>query len=287
MRLLRLKKIFDKVKRHDYIGEAISQYEHALQCAYFAEKLGHSRDVIIASLLHDIGHVALETPQPQMAELGVINHEWIGARLALDIGLSRKVADLIGYHVEAKRYLAAKKESYKNNLSEASRGTLKFQGGPMSQEEQSVFEALPYFKEILQVRTNDEKGKDTELQLPDFDHFMLLIDEALKEKKRETHEKVIICIDEKEVDLRFTYDMDIILSGQKTPIGSQPIYDFNLSVKPENPHFFLFLDETVALIEESTLSRYGLITSSEWIIQAHKRYPELNWRIESNLTAIA
>ena len=84
MSINRLNRIFDKVKCHDYIGEAISQFEHALQCAYFAEKLGHSEEVILASLLHDIGHAALSSRQPQMADLGIINHEWIGARLALD-----------------------------------------------------------------------------------------------------------------------------------------------------------------------------------------------------------
>ncbi|WP_232220512.1 HD domain-containing protein [Legionella tunisiensis] len=119
----------------NYIGESVSQLEHALQCAYFAEQAGHCQEVVLASLFHDIGHFASNTEQFCMADLGVVNHEWIGAKLAYDFGFSAKVALLIGYHVDAKRYLAGKKPSYFARLSEASKGTLSFQGGAMSNAE--------------------------------------------------------------------------------------------------------------------------------------------------------
>src|SRR5262245_40111774 len=89
----------------DYIGEPVSQLEHALQCAYFAEHSGHSDEVVLASLFHDIGHFAVETPQFKMADLGIIYHEWIGAKLIYEMGFSQQVALLVGYHVDAKRYL--------------------------------------------------------------------------------------------------------------------------------------------------------------------------------------
>jgi predicted HD phosphohydrolase len=100
-----------------------------------------------------------------------VNHEWIGAKLAYDMGFSEKVALLIGYHVDAKRYLAGKKASYYERLSPASKGTLAFQGGPMSDIEMSEFENHPYFKEILQVRINDEKGKEIDLKIPDLAYY--------------------------------------------------------------------------------------------------------------------
>jgi predicted HD phosphohydrolase len=156
----------------DYIGEPVSQLEHALQCAYFAEEAGYSEEVVLASLFHDIGHFASETEQATMADLGIVYHEWIGAKLVYDLGFSAKVALLIGYHVDAKRYLAGKKLNYFERLSVASKGTLEFQGGPMSLAEMQQFENYPYFKEILQVRINDEKAKEINLPVPDLSYYL-------------------------------------------------------------------------------------------------------------------
>jgi predicted HD phosphohydrolase len=160
----------------EYIGEPVSQLEHALQGAYFAEQSGHSEDVILATLFHDIGHFASDTQQLSMADVGIVNHEWIGAKLAYDLGFSVNVALLIGYHVDAKRYLAAKKQSYYERLSEASKKTLVYQGGPMSEDQQAQFERHPLFKEILQVRINDEKGKIAGLAVPDLTYYRIKIE---------------------------------------------------------------------------------------------------------------
>jgi len=46
---------------------------------------------------------------------------------------------------QAKRYLVFKNPSYHDCLSEASKGTLVCQGGPMTKEEAEAFEALPSF----------------------------------------------------------------------------------------------------------------------------------------------
>ena len=66
---------------------------------------------------------------------------------------SKKVALLIGSHVQAKRYLATKKPSYFERISEASKGTLNFQGGLMDSSEMQSFEQQPLFKEILTLST--------------------------------------------------------------------------------------------------------------------------------------
>lgn len=166
---------FLKAEETDYIGEAVSQTQHALQCAYFAEQAGHSEEVILASLLHDIGHYFSPIKQYKMADLGIVHHEWIGAKIAYDLHFSAKVALLIGYHVDAKRYLAAKKPLYYKRLSVASRQTLSYQGGSMNPEEMTAFEQLPYFKEILQVRVNDEKAKEINLTVPEFSCYHLKI----------------------------------------------------------------------------------------------------------------
>lgn len=153
-------KSFFQLANADYIGESVTQLQHALQCACAAKKNKHSEAVILASLFHDIGHFACATPQTSMKNLGVLYHEWIGAHLVLQLGLSTQVALLIGNHVNAKRYLAAKKPRYLEKLSEASQQTLLHQGGAMSANEIMQFEQHPLFKEILQVRVNDEKAKE-------------------------------------------------------------------------------------------------------------------------------
>lgn len=155
----------------DYIGEPISQLEHGLQCAHFAKHSGHGETVELATLLHDIGHFCNRVPEPQMDGLGVINHEWIGARVALAHGLPKELAYLIGEHVDAKRYLAGKKASYLNNLSPASLGTLAFQGGPMDESEVAAYEAKPHFKDIIRVRVNDEKGKQLDLETDSLEDY--------------------------------------------------------------------------------------------------------------------
>lgn len=169
----------------DYIGESVSQLEHALQCAYFAKQAGHSDEVVFASLLHDIGHFASASKQHQMADLGVVHHEWIGAKLAYELHFSPKVALLIGYHVDAKRYLAGKNPAYYQRLSDASRRTLSYQGGPMDEAERRAFEALAYFKEILQVRVNDERAKEPHLEVPPLAHYALMMREHLRIYQRQ------------------------------------------------------------------------------------------------------
>ena len=43
--------------RHRYGGEAVSQLEHALQCAHLAESEGALDTLVTAALLHDLGHL--------------------------------------------------------------------------------------------------------------------------------------------------------------------------------------------------------------------------------------
>ena len=49
-------KLYEDYGNADYIGEKVSQKEHALQAAYFAEYM-HPNDYefILAALFHDVG----------------------------------------------------------------------------------------------------------------------------------------------------------------------------------------------------------------------------------------
>ena len=125
----------------DYIGEPISQLGHALQCAHWAKKQGADDEVILAALFHDIGHL-IDASAPQMDGLGVINHEGLGRAFLEEHGCSERVGKLVEAHVQAKRYLCFKNPKYYARLSEASKGTLAWQGGPMSETEATTLSEL-------------------------------------------------------------------------------------------------------------------------------------------------
>lgn len=170
--------LFETSQSMPYIGESISQMEHGLQAADRAFSLGSSDELILAALLHDVGH--LLTEQEQMAQLGVKNHECIGADYLARIGFSTQVTDLVRSHVDAKRYLCSKTPRYLDKLSPASLATLTWQGGPMTAEECQSFEQSPIFKDALRLRSFDEYAKRTDYQSPNRIRYKALITAHLK-----------------------------------------------------------------------------------------------------------
>ncbi len=141
---------------YDYIGEPVSQLEHALQCAHRAKNANADDETIVAALLHDIGHLLIHD---DTNGLGAADHEKIGRAYVLEKGFSKKIADLIRGHVDAKRYLTFVNPTYYERLSSASKETLVMQGGPMTEEQALEFEQQPYFKDKLLLRTWDEQSK--------------------------------------------------------------------------------------------------------------------------------
>src|SRR5215467_2405 len=97
--------LFETRGARDYLGEPVSQQEHALQTADLAVHDGASDALIAAALLHDIGH--LLGSEEDKAELGIdALHEEKGGRwLARHFG--PEVTEPIRLHVMAKRYLCA------------------------------------------------------------------------------------------------------------------------------------------------------------------------------------
>lgn len=164
----------------DYIGEMVSQLEHALQAAQGARDDGADEEAIIAALLHDIGHICVDTSCGRMEQYGVVGHEEIGAQFVLANGFSTKIAELIRGHVQAKRYLTYKDPEYYAHLSYASKQTLRMQGGPMTAQEALAFEQDPLFKEKLQMRYWDEQAKKTDWIVADLESYQPLLLKLLK-----------------------------------------------------------------------------------------------------------
>lgn len=154
---------------NEYVGEPVSILEHSFQTAQLAENEGFDEDVVLAAFLHDIGHFLPN--KNEMNGLGHVSHEVVGANFLYKNGFSNRVALLVRNHVEAKRYLTFKYPAYFEKLSEASRKTLEFQGGKMTEEEAQSFEKSPMFELYLKMRTWDDKAKEVDWDKPSLEKY--------------------------------------------------------------------------------------------------------------------
>ena len=136
-------------------GEGVSQIEHALQCAALAEADGATPALVVAALLHDVGH--LYEDEGDALEIDH-RHEISGAQ-ALKGLFDEQVRAPIALHVAAKRWLCLKEPGYFDTLSPASRRTLELQGGMFDAAEAEQFERQPHWREAVALRRWDELGK--------------------------------------------------------------------------------------------------------------------------------
>jgi phosphonate degradation associated HDIG domain protein len=163
--------ILTRTGGEQYFGEAVSKLAHAEQCAWFAEKAGADDELVLASLLHDIGHLLEHEMAVRDERVGVVNHDELGEMWLLERGFGPRLARLVGGHVDAKRYLTATNAAYMDRLSEASKETLVLQGGPMDEADAEAFATEPELRDILRLRSWDEMAKDPELVVPDIESY--------------------------------------------------------------------------------------------------------------------
>ncbi len=187
----RIKVLYEFHGSSDYIGESISISEHSLQAAYFASRENaDDNEIIIASLLHDIGHVlGMEAGMDlEMDGCGIKDHEKVGADFLRKLSFPERICKLVQSHVQAKRYLCAKDPEYYSQLSQASKTTLSFQGGVMSTVEMKLFEEDPDFQFILNMRKYDESAKVVDFMhtIPSFEHYLPIIDAIVLKNSAET-----------------------------------------------------------------------------------------------------
>jgi phosphonate degradation associated HDIG domain protein len=158
-----------------YFGENVSMSEHALQAAYFAQTEAASPALVVAALLHDIGHLIDDVPEDITDWTTDACHELVGSRW-LARRFAPEVFEPVRLHVPAKRYLCATDAGYFAKLSEASVATLKLQGGPMSAPETARFEGERFHKEAVRLRRWDDQGKVAGLSTPELEHYRAMID---------------------------------------------------------------------------------------------------------------
>jgi putative nucleotidyltransferase with HDIG domain len=157
----------------DYIGEEVDILTHSILAALEASNDGCDEEVVLAAFLHDIGHlVGFDQKLSQMDKWGTEDHDRVGADYLRARGFSPRICSLVENHVSAKRYLVSAQPEYERNLSEASRQTLKFQGGPMTPEERQKFESDPLRDLYVKFRQWEETAKYPPTKpLPTIQHF--------------------------------------------------------------------------------------------------------------------
>ena len=174
-----LDKIISNFKNNKslYIGEKITISEHMIQSAMLAEKAKCNDNLVCSCLLHDYGHFIIEDPDSLVRNNKDGEHESIGYEY-LKTFFNKEIVEPIKYHVIAKRYLARRKK-YFNFLSEASKISLKLQGGPLNNKESKEFEKKEYFKSAVLVRKFDEAAKKTDIKIKSIDDYKPLLNSKL------------------------------------------------------------------------------------------------------------
>jgi [1-hydroxy-2-(trimethylamino)ethyl]phosphonate dioxygenase len=164
--------------RDGYFGERVTQAEHALQSAELAEAENASPALIVAALLHDVGHL-IHTGGEDIAERGIdARHEAIGATYLAKL-FGPEVVEPVRLHVPAKRYLCAIDKGYWDDLSPASKRSLELQGGAFTPDEAEAFANLPQAQDAVRLRRWDDHAKTFGLETKPVEAYRDLIIEVL------------------------------------------------------------------------------------------------------------
>lgn len=163
-----------------YLGEAVSVAEHLLQAAALAQAKDAPEALVAAALLHDIGQFTSELGEYSPHDQIDNRHDQAGARV-LSPWFPPIVAECVGHHVAAKRYLCATDPLYHDRLSEASKHSLALQGGAMGAADIAAFTALPFHREAVRLRLWDDRAKAVDAATPSFDDFRPLLRRVMKE----------------------------------------------------------------------------------------------------------
>ena len=172
-------KIINKYQTNNslYIGEKVTITEHMVQTAMLAEQNHSSESLICACLLHDYGHFIIEDPDHLVSKSIDGKHEYIAFNFLKNY-FKPEVFEPIKLHVQAKRYLCRNK-SYWSSLSEASKVSLKLQGGVMNDKEAKKFISLKFHEDAILLRKYDDDGKIPNIKMKTIEDYRNLINSQL------------------------------------------------------------------------------------------------------------
>ena len=147
--------------------EHVDVLEHSLQCAaLLAARHPDDRELQVAGLVHDVGWILSPDETARHAEHG--------AALVAPL-LGHRVAWLVSWHADAKRYLVTTDPAYRARLSARSLVTLEAQGGLMSETEVAALAAAPDLEALLELRRADDDAKVPDRVVPTLDTYRPLL----------------------------------------------------------------------------------------------------------------
>jgi predicted HD phosphohydrolase len=159
-------------------GESVTQLEHALQCAALARRHRADDELVVAALLHDIGHLSVTAPDVET------QHHGHHAAELLRPFVPRRVAWLVEHHVIAKRYLWTVDPRYGARLSAMSVASLALQGGALPLAERLALETQPWFADAVRIRRWDDEAKTPGAAVPPLDDYRPLLERWLGPQSR-------------------------------------------------------------------------------------------------------
>jgi len=162
-----------------YFGESVSILEHSLQAGWLARQSGAEPHLVVAALLHDIGHLLHGLPE-DIAQRGIDGRHEVCGDAWLRSRFGPEVSEPVRMHVDAKRYLCSVDDAYLAQLSPSSVQSLKLQGGPFSADQARQFESNPYFRDAVALRRWDDTAKLTDLVTPNLTAYTELIESCAR-----------------------------------------------------------------------------------------------------------
>jgi phosphonate degradation associated HDIG domain protein len=160
-----------------YGREAVSQLDHALQCAQLAEQHGETTETIVAALLHDLGHllVEMEDENTEKEQQRDDLHQFVALPFLRSV-FPAAVLEPIRLHVDAKRYLCATEPTYWDSLSAASKRSLELQGGIYDSVAAKAFIAQPFAEQAARLRRYDDWAKVPQWATQELSHYRAMIE---------------------------------------------------------------------------------------------------------------
>jgi phosphonate degradation associated HDIG domain protein len=163
--------------------EAVTQEQHALQCAALARAAGADDELVAAALLHDLGHLLAPPRDPTVPrpsrETPDTHHGGYGAAVLRGLAPER-VVWLVEHHVVAKRYLCTVEPTYLAGLSPASVRSLQAQGGVIDAAHCRELQAHPWFSDAVRLRRWDDRAKDPKARVSEFAAYTPLLETLLR-----------------------------------------------------------------------------------------------------------
>jgi gamma-butyrobetaine dioxygenase len=160
-----VERLFVSARGRDFLGEAVTMAEHQLQAAAIARRHGAPDALVVAALLHDVGHLI-----PSDGDHGEAGSRWLGQWFGVD------VTEPVRLHVAAKRYLVATETGYAEGLSTASIDSLRAQGGPMDDDEALAFRGGAHAPDAIALRRFDDAAKDPAVSAAGLDTYRPLLE---------------------------------------------------------------------------------------------------------------